>query len=990
MAVLVNFNASAGNAEESVKATKYSGEIKIDGRLDDKAWENAPFHEIQRKLGGGATEIKTKFKVLYDEYALYVGVVCAETEMEKIKTNAKRRDMGVWKDDCIELFINPNRKLDVYAHFIVNALGTVYDSRGAGTDEQSNWNAQGLEAVSFKGDNHWSFELKIPFCNFYALYPLFDQRKVVSEKGWIMNIVRNKTTQPGGKVTYAALSNFRDAANYAALTGIDINYTKFLWQILNLSGSLKPEQTQLQSTIKASVENKTDKFRVVSIESVMTEIADLSVKNIFSNSLVVEKAIGIDKGQNFAVKFNGLLSKQGQYNVAVLVKAKEHILAWESKDLSLTYSPLKLSVVKPFYRSAIYATMDVRNIMLRIDSDIAGAISPEEKCKVFLKNEKGGIITGQEYPLQASLGKDIELSIPKLAPGEYTCRVEYKNYSAESPLHVYAPSQSEVRFNEHRNLVVNGKEVFPIGSFQNYWGLGFDGNEYINFTITYRPVNDLSANPDYAAALESNEALNRNSMFYPEPKSIWGHQGVDKKHLRTKPLPPENAALIAKHVSQYQNLKGFWGWYLSDEPNPSVQLPEYLERVAATVRKADPYHPCLISFNTENAVDAYRNAFDICGLHNFLFFGFDGAGKKVVDVPILSIAKAVDVAVKQVNNLRPVWLALSTIPYRHVKEARTPDFDEARCMAYLGIVHGAKGIYWNTAFDVAYHLESRIGYPALSKELRALENVFLTPTDLKIKLAGKDAGKVHALGKILDGNLYIFAVNPYPAPIAATIKLSDEWAAKGKLFELAADRRECALTDGTVALQMTPYQVRIFSTDPSSPALPSISSIKARFKTENERLKNMENICYFDRNVNIRLSFDAHNSIEGKRSLADGFMDGYYWWGMKKNKSTDNQEKWVEFSFSKPETLARIEVSWKLRNAKGKTNKAYNFRAQYQDENNQYVDIKDASPSEDFDQASILTKKITFAKVAAKNLKIYLPADVSSDTLPSEIQAFAE
>src|SRR4029079_18773225 len=77
-------------------ATRRSGDIKVDGHLDEAAWRSVPRQGnfVQRfpKDGAKATE-DTECAFLYDDDAIYVGVWAHDKEPDKIRALLTRRDV---------------------------------------------------------------------------------------------------------------------------------------------------------------------------------------------------------------------------------------------------------------------------------------------------------------------------------------------------------------------------------------------------------------------------------------------------------------------------------------------------------------------------------------------------------------------------------------------------------------------------------------------------------------------------------------------------------------------------------------------------------------------------------------------------------------------------------------------------------------------------------------------------------------------------------
>jgi hypothetical protein len=133
---------------------------RIDGRLDEPAWQNAgeafPFILLRKHSlpSAGARALVT-----YDSRNLYIGFICAEPRMDRLVMRETKRDGEVWKDDCVEVFLSP-RKGSKYYHLTVSAGGVQYDEMGRAAPDS--WNAKWRCEVARETDK-WTAEVSLPY-----------------------------------------------------------------------------------------------------------------------------------------------------------------------------------------------------------------------------------------------------------------------------------------------------------------------------------------------------------------------------------------------------------------------------------------------------------------------------------------------------------------------------------------------------------------------------------------------------------------------------------------------------------------------------------------------------------------------------------------------------------------------------------------------------------------------------------------------------------
>lgn len=154
-----------------------SGDITIDGRLDDVAWQRAEVIDQLSDIKGKSTPVPrqaTTIRMLYDDTYLYVGAYLQE---DYLNAKIDKRDDIVWQDNDFEVFIDPYSKGKLYYEFEINALGTLLDLMMERPYFQGgtfliSWDCSNLRyAVHCDGtlndstntDRGWSMEMAIPF-----------------------------------------------------------------------------------------------------------------------------------------------------------------------------------------------------------------------------------------------------------------------------------------------------------------------------------------------------------------------------------------------------------------------------------------------------------------------------------------------------------------------------------------------------------------------------------------------------------------------------------------------------------------------------------------------------------------------------------------------------------------------------------------------------------------------------------------------------------
>ncbi|HJL00324.1 MAG TPA: DUF5916 domain-containing protein [Polyangiaceae bacterium LLY-WYZ-15_(1-7)] len=141
--------------------------IRIDGRLDEPIWEEAEeatgFVE-RRPLTGQPAPARTRFRVLYDPEALYVGVVCELLPGETPRgVEMTRDDFRLFSDDAISLKFDVRHDRRNTVGFATNPAGAQLDYVAVdnGTSFRREFDAVWEVATSVR-EGAWVAEFRIP------------------------------------------------------------------------------------------------------------------------------------------------------------------------------------------------------------------------------------------------------------------------------------------------------------------------------------------------------------------------------------------------------------------------------------------------------------------------------------------------------------------------------------------------------------------------------------------------------------------------------------------------------------------------------------------------------------------------------------------------------------------------------------------------------------------------------------------------------------
>ena len=173
------------NSSYNYKVIKASGDIIIDGKLNEDSWRDAEVADdffMITPVDTGKAKQFSKVRITYDEKFIYIGVVFYNNAVKgDYNVESLKRDFSFGKNDNLLIAIDPFNNLTTGFTFGLNAYGAQWDGTmydGASVD--LNWDTKWYSEVSFDQDQ-WIGEMAIPFKS--IRYPY-------GEKNWGINFSR--------------------------------------------------------------------------------------------------------------------------------------------------------------------------------------------------------------------------------------------------------------------------------------------------------------------------------------------------------------------------------------------------------------------------------------------------------------------------------------------------------------------------------------------------------------------------------------------------------------------------------------------------------------------------------------------------------------------------------------------------------------------------------------------------------------------------------
>ena len=196
-------------------ASRRTGPVTIDGRLDEDAWKAAQpitdFRQYDPNEGQPATE-KTEARILVDDEAIYVGMRMYDRQPQLIRSQLARRDESVEGDIVEVTFDSYHDHVSAYL-FRLSAGGARRDATVTSNNEDDSWDAvwEGRTSIDSLG---WTAEFRIPLSQ-------LRYNRNVAEQVWGLQLGRNIARKAEvDQFSFTPKSQTQGINRYGHLTGL--------------------------------------------------------------------------------------------------------------------------------------------------------------------------------------------------------------------------------------------------------------------------------------------------------------------------------------------------------------------------------------------------------------------------------------------------------------------------------------------------------------------------------------------------------------------------------------------------------------------------------------------------------------------------------------------------------------------------------------------------------------------------------------------------
>ncbi len=429
----------------------------------------------------------------------------------------------------------------------------------------------------------------------------------------------------------------------------------------------------------------------------------------------------------------------------------------------------ELEMTYPNYRDYIFPDADTVEVGARVHAKEYG-YAPKE-LQVSLSLTAPGFARKTLQPVRGAEGR-YAIDTKGCPEGAVTLEAQVIRKRTKAVLQsrqwtVKKISAAEVKalpvyIDRNNNTIVDGKPFFPMGFFMGASESQIDevANSPFNTLLIYGT--NRIAKDKMTALMDKIQEKNLKLVYcmndvYPRATYLEkdGWEGIKG-----------NGDISRAVVESYRNHPALLAWYLNDEI-PREQQPELLDYYRR-VREGDPAHPTLITLCQKKDFAWLWQTTDI----------LSGDPYPIPRGTVTEVAWAMEKSKAPSMGSQPIWLVPQAFAwYQHdakntdrartpsqkdLDTGRAPTYEEGRCMTYIGLTHGAKGlIYWcyyNMRVLPQYE-EMWTWMKSIGQEVKDLSPMLLTAQDLGAVSVSPESKDIHTLLK-RDGNTYcLMAVN---------------------------------------------------------------------------------------------------------------------------------------------------------------------------------------------------------------------------------------
>ncbi len=276
-------------------------------------------------------------------------------------------------------------------------------------------------------------------------------------------------------------------------------------------------------------------------------------------------------------------------------------------------------------------------------------------------------------------------------------------------------------------------------------------------------------------------------------------------------------------ASHYRGNRDLVFYYVADEPHGPGRQPDDMLNRAEAWNRLDPSHVAFLLHNRPTQFTWYSPACDVFATDAYPL-------RRPEDTDMTRVANWARAAVDSVAWRKPVWMALQCYTTRSTEDStasrdmlpRLPTTDELRCMSYMSLAEGCRGLLYYS-FDDTYYNRNGIrgvniaeefpefwaGMCGVIEELAAHSDVWTMPyADMPEPTCSNEKIIVQRRPYASEGKAYVLVVNPERDVQDAWVQLAG-LTGVGQVQD-ALGGAPADIRDGLIMAELQPLQSQCF------------------------------------------------------------------------------------------------------------------------------------------------------------------------------------
>jgi hypothetical protein len=484
--------------------------------------------------------------------------------------------------------------------------------------------------------------------------------------------------------------------------------------------------------------------------------------------------------------------------------------------------PLVLYPVSPCYHAIGVGNGDTR-IEARVN--LEGPQRAGLRLAIDISDASGKSIESRSIEASTGALSGLSFRIPNAAVTNFGVIARLVDSSgkeiarATTDIHVRPREDSIVQVNTNGFLLVAGKPEFPIGMYnsghlEEMSKAGFNATHNYQIT-TGDPSEPINPNETRLKQLLDNAAANGMRMMVELPR-----KAIEKGQWQQ----------VRRRIETFRYHPGLLCWGSEERVARGLTPLTNIVSLYQLVRELDPNHPLVLG-DTKDVIKKLqhdrRDFFPDQAMDIGIWWWYpiplkdpDGNGLQNQNKtgPLLNPPSWLTTTISK----RPLWIAIQA--YQHpTKDGRFPTPAEYRCMAYLSIINGVKGLFFYTGSGQ----KDFEGKPAgllnkleaahwdyvqkLARELREMSPVIMAPSpSVKIVLTPADAPIEFAVRQ-LENKFYLISANK--SARAQSVRFTNDLLSEKKL-QVLNEGRSIAVSGNSLADDFQPFEVHLYEIQP--------------------------------------------------------------------------------------------------------------------------------------------------------------------------------